>query len=230
MPKQDAIIRNRYWHKSGVRGRISRVLRPVQFLFAMIVAVVYGIDLAHATNTNNTAPAEWVYAELAVTLSAITCLVYFFVPVTHAAWSTWDGILFVFWLAQTGVFGNIYISSTLDEHYKHVTLSIPRMRAAVWIDLINMLSWLSTFILGITCCCRTQKSTRQDEVRNNKNHLMKNDEEECLGDKKDHLIKNDEKECAPPEYKEDPDEDLAACLGAAEKKIQKDANLDAKTG
>ncbi|KAJ5872306.1 uncharacterized protein N7529_004659 [Penicillium soppii] len=204
MPRQDAIIVDRYWHKSGVRGRISRVIRPMQFLFAMIVAALYGIDLAHATNTNNTAPAEWVYAELAVTLSAITCIVYFFVPVIHAAWSAWDGILFVFWLAQTGVFGNIYISGTLDEHYKHVTLSIPRMRAAVWIDLINLLLWLFTFILGITCCCRTRKSTRQgDEV----------------GDNKDHLIKNDEEDCAPPEYKEDPDEDLAASLAAAEKKV-----------
>ncbi|KAJ5653745.1 hypothetical protein N7490_000748 [Penicillium lividum] len=198
MPKQDAIMLDRYWHKSGFRGRISRVLRPVQFLFAMIVAALYGIDLAHATNTNNTAPAEWVYAELAVTLSAITCVVYFFVPVIHAAWSTWDGILFVFWLAQTGVFGNIYISSTLDEHYKHVTLSIPR----------------------ITCCCRTRKSTRQgDEVGNKEDHLMKNDEEECFGNKKDHLITNDEEECAPPEYKEDPDEDLAASLGAVENKV-----------
>jgi hypothetical protein len=129
--------------------------------------------------------------------------VYFFVPVIHAAWSTWDGILFVFWLAQTGVFGNIYISGTLDEHYKHVALSIPRMRAAVWIDLINTLLWLFTFILGITCCCRTRKSTRQrEEAGNNKDRLMKNDEEEC----------------APPEYKEDPDEDFAASLAAAEKK------------
>jgi hypothetical protein len=127
----------------------------------MSVAALYGVDLAHASNTNNTAPAEWVYAELAVTLSATTCVVYFFVPVVHAAWSTWDGILFVFWLAQTGVFRNIYISGTLDEHYKQVTLSIPRMCAAVRIDLINMLLWLFTFIIGVTCCCCPRKSTRR---------------------------------------------------------------------
>lgn len=220
MPKQVDIILGRYWLKSGVRGRISLVLRPVQFLFAMIVAVLYGIDLAHATNTNNTAPAEWVYAELVVTLSAITCVVYFFIPVIHAAWSTWDGILFVFWLAQTGVFGNIYISGTLDENYKHASSSIPRMRSAVWIDLINMLLWLFTFILGISCCCRTRKSARQgDELGSNKDYLMKNDEEKCLDDSKDDLITNYEKECAPPEYKEDPDEYLAASLAAAEKKV-----------
>ncbi|KAJ5358472.1 uncharacterized protein N7496_010885 [Penicillium cataractarum] len=215
MPKQEGAILDRYWHKSGVRGCIARVLRPVQFLFAIIVAALYGIDLAYATKTNTTAPAEWVYAELAVTLSAITCIVYFFVPFLHAAWSTWDGILFVFWLAQTGVFGNIYISGALDDHYKHATLSIPRMRAAVWIDLINMLLWLFTFILGIACCCRTRKPTSQgDDVGDNKDHFLKNDEEECLGDKKDDYINNDVENCSLPEYKENPDEDLAASLAA----------------
>ena len=203
MFKQDTIIVDRYWHRIGVRGRISRILRPVQFLFAMIVAALYGIDLAHATNTNNTAPSQWVYAELSVALSAITCVVYFFVPVIHAAWSIWDGIVFILWLAQTGVFGNIYISGTLDEHYTRVTLSIYRMRAAVWIDLINMLLWLFTFILGITCCCRARKSTPQDEIVNAKENLMK----------------YNEKECAPPEYKEDPREDMAASLAAGERKL-----------
>lgn len=202
MFKQDTIIVDRYWHRIGVRGRISRILRPVQFLFAMIVAALYGIDLAHATNTNNTAPSQWVYAELSVALSAITCVVYFFVPVIHAAWSIWDGIVFILWLAQTGVFGNIYISGTLDEHYTRVTLSIYRMRAAVWIDLINMLLWLFTFILGITCC-RARKSTPQDEIVNAKENLMK----------------YYEKERAPPEYKEDPREDMAASLAAGERKL-----------
>ncbi|KAJ5691525.1 hypothetical protein N7488_012260 [Penicillium malachiteum] len=218
MSKQDANILDRYWHNIGVRGRISRAFRPVQFLFAIIVAALYGIDLAHATNTNNTALAEWVYAELAVTLSTITCIVYFFVPVIHAAWSTWDGILFVFWLAQTGVFGNIYISGTPDEKYRHVTTSIPRMRAAVWIDLINMFLWLFTFILGITCCCCTRKSTHQgDAVGNHRVHLIKNDEQQCLDEKKDHWIKKEETGCPPPDYVEDPDENLATSFAAAEK-------------
>ncbi|KAF3387024.1 hypothetical protein F1880_001610 [Penicillium rolfsii] len=210
MPNQDVTILDRYWHKVGVRRRIARVLRPVQFLFAIIVAALYGIDLAYATKTNNSAPAEWVYAELAVTLSAITCVVHFFVPVLHAAWSILDGILFVFWLAQTGVFGNIYIRRTIDERYERATLSIPRMRAAVWVDLINMLLWLFTFILGITCCCRTRKSTTQaNEVCDNTDRFLKNDEEECLGDKKSYSVDNDDEDCPPPEYKEKPDQDIA---------------------
>ncbi|KAJ5622735.1 hypothetical protein N7490_011340 [Penicillium lividum] len=203
MPKENFTILRMYWHKSGVCGCISRGLRPLQFVFAIVVAALYGLDLGHATKTNNTAPAAWIYAELVVTLSAITCTGYFFVPLIHAAWSTWDGILFVFWLAQTGVFGNMYISNMIDEQYKQATLSIPRMRAAVWIDLINMLLWLMTFILGINCGCRTRRSTRQgDELVNNNEHLMRSDDEEC----------------APPEYKEDPKEDMTASCAAVEKK------------
>lgn len=197
MPEQDSTSAPvHYWRKGGVRSLISRLaLRPLQFVFAMVVAALYGIDLAHATKTNNTAPAEWVYAEFIVTLSAITCIVHFFVPVIHAAWSTWDGILFVLWLAQTGVFGNIYISGPIDDDHRKATLSIPRMCAAVWLDLISMLLWLTTFILGITCCCRARKSTCQGDEP---------------GDTKSHLMNNHDEECPPPEYTENPKEDLTA--------------------
>lgn len=200
MPEQDSTSAPfHYWRKGGVRSLISCLaLRPLQFVFAMAVAALYGIDLAHATKTNNTAPAEWVYAEFIVTLSAITCIVHFFVPVIHTAWSTWDGILFVLWLAQTGVFGNIYISEPTDDYHRKVTLSTPRMRAAVWIDLISMLLWLTTFILGMTCCC-ARKSTRQGDEPGDE-----------PGDTKGQLMNNHDEECPPPEYKEDPKDDLAA--------------------
>lgn len=162
MAKRTPTTLDQYWHKGGVCGLVSRAaLRTLQFVFAITVAGLYGVDLAYATRTNNTAPTEWVYAEFVAAVSAITCIVHCFVTVVHVAWSAWDGIVFVLWLAQVGVFGTLYSSSVKNKYYENVTLSVPRMRAAVWIDLLNMLLWFATFILGIAWCCRTRKVTRR---------------------------------------------------------------------
>jgi hypothetical protein len=152
-----------YWHKSGICGVISRAaLRTLQFVFAITVAGLYGVDLAQATKTKNHAHAEWIYAEFVAALSAITCIVHCFFTVTQVAWSAWDGVLLVLWLAQVGVFGTVYISGN-KIGYETATLSVPRMRAAVWIDLVNMLLWLATTVLGIAWCIRTRKVTRRTD-------------------------------------------------------------------
>lgn len=65
-----------------------------------------------------------------------------------------------------------------------------------------MLLWLVTFILGITYCCSTRRSTRRE-----------ND----IGDSKDHLMKSDDEECAPPKYEEDPKMNLYANPAAVER-------------
>ncbi|KAJ5546568.1 hypothetical protein N7494_004153 [Penicillium frequentans] len=162
MAKRTPTTLDQYWHKGGVCGLVSRAaFRTLQFVFAITVAGLYGVDLAYATRTNNTAPTEWVYAEFVAAVSAITCIVHCFVTVVHVAWSAWDGIVFVLWLAQVGVFGTLYSSSVKNKYYQNATLSVPRMRAAVWIDLLNMLLWFATFVLGIAWCCRTRKVTRR---------------------------------------------------------------------
>ncbi|KAJ5095118.1 hypothetical protein N7532_007409 [Penicillium argentinense] len=151
-----------YWHKPGPYGIITRAtLRTLQFTLAIIIAALYGVDLSHASKHNLHGPTEWVYAELVAALSAITCLIHISVRVVHVAWSTWDGVLFVLWLAQTGVFGCIYITNDIQDPYRESTRSISRMRAAVWIDFVNILLWLLTTVLGIAWCVRTRKITRR---------------------------------------------------------------------
>ncbi len=151
---------DQYWHRSGLCGVISRAtLRTLQFVFAVTVAGLYGVDLAHSTKSNNHAHAEWIYAEFVAALSALTCIVHCFVTVTQVGWSAWDGVLFVLWLAQVGVFGNAY-TSHVNPEYETATLSIPRMRAAVWINLVNMVLWFATMVLGISWCIRTRKVKR----------------------------------------------------------------------
>jgi hypothetical protein len=216
-----------YWHKSGIYGVISRAaLRTLQFVFAVTVAGLYGVDLAQATKTKNHAHAEWIYAEFVAALSALTCIVHCFFTVTQVAWSAWDGVLLVLWLAQVGVFGTVYISGT-KTGYENATVSVPRMRAAVWIDLINMLLWLTTTVLGIAWCIRTRKVTRRtDQVDVHKDELIESDsmrqnnEEESgpWGERNDVKEFNNEPmgKC-PPEYHKSPPASPASPASVEEK-------------
>jgi hypothetical protein len=203
-----------YWHKSGICGVISRAtLRTLQFVFAVTVAALYGVDLAQATKTENHAHAEWIYAESVAALSALTCIVHCFFTVTQVAWSAWDGVLLVLWLAQVGVFGTVYISGT-KTGYENATVSVPRMRAAVWLDLINMLLWLTTTVLGVAWCIRTRKVTRRtDQVDVHKEELIEpdsvrgrdNEESGPWSEKNDAKELTDEPmDKCPPEYTKSP--------------------------
>ncbi|KNG88311.1 hypothetical protein ANOM_002511 [Aspergillus nomiae NRRL 13137] len=174
MPKSTTPMIEQYWHKGGLCGVISRAaLRTLQFVFAIVIAGLYGVDLAHTTAINARAPSQWVYAEFVAAVTALTCIVHCFVTVTHVAWSVWDFMLFVLWLAQVGTFGSIYISNNVLDEYKKETSSIPRMRAAVWISLASMLLWFATTVLGIAWCCRTRKVTRRtDQVDAGKEQML----------------------------------------------------------
>ncbi|OGM48487.1 hypothetical protein ABOM_002522 [Aspergillus bombycis] len=164
MTKSTTPMIEQYWHKGGLCGVISRAaLRTLQFVFAIVIAGLYGVDLAHATEINARAPSQWVYAEFVAVVTALTCIVHCFITVTHVA-------------CQVGTFGSIYISNNVLDEYKKETSSIPRMRAAVWISLVSMLLWFATTVLGIAWCCRTRKVTRRtDQVDAGKEQTLQRD-------------------------------------------------------
>lgn len=173
-----------YWHKGGATGVIVRAaLRTLQLVFAVIVAALYGVDLQSATRASTSAPASWIYAEVAAALSILTCAAHCFFTVKRVAWVIWDFVLCVLWTAQFGVFASIYLESPAENDEYDSTGSVDRMEAGVWIDLINMLLWFTTFVLGIAWCCTARGMTRNtaipallengDDVRRREEHEAK---------------------------------------------------------
>ncbi|KAL2784519.1 hypothetical protein BJX66DRAFT_329916 [Aspergillus keveii] len=149
----------------GIYGlNVRAVVRALQFIFAIIVAGLYGVDLNHATSINAHAQSEWIYAEFVAAVSAITCLVHFLVTVTRVGWCAWDGVLVILWLAQVGVFGTIFYPET-SSGYENTTQSVARMRTAVWICVINMVLWLATTVLGVGWCIRTRRCVRRTDKK-----------------------------------------------------------------
>lgn len=154
-------------------------LRFLQFIFAIAVLGLYGTDINSARKYGVSPPSKWVYAEVIGVLSALTALVYCLPKINAKAyWAcAWDAILlFVFlffysffplpflsffapfqlmliryctyisilWTAVFGIFGKLFIK--LDPKGNG---DISRMKNAVWVDLINMLLWLVTAVLGL---------------------------------------------------------------------------------
>lgn len=81
----------------GFPGALSRlILRLLQFILAITVAGLYGVDLHHARQAHAYTDGKWVFAEVVAGLAAVTCLVYAVVAVT--GWGTyraapWDWVI-----------------------------------------------------------------------------------------------------------------------------------------
>ncbi|KAK7713025.1 hypothetical protein SLS57_007586 [Botryosphaeria dothidea] len=133
-----------YSHHGGLPGLLARVfLRFLQFVLALTVCGLYGVDLDNARKAGAYADSKWVYAEVTAGLSAITCLVYFLPMIKSLFFFAWDWVLFILWIVVFGIFGKMYI----NEAPEYVS-GIVRMKHAVWVDLVNMLLWFITAMYG----------------------------------------------------------------------------------
>lgn len=114
------------------------VLHFFQFVLALVVIGLYGIDLDRARKAGAPADGKWVYAEVVGALAALTALLYMipFIMRFAVIW-VWSIILFIFWIALFGLFGNMYIKENAEGN-----ADIQRMKNAVWVDLVNALLWL----------------------------------------------------------------------------------------
>ena len=92
----------------GLPGALARfTLRALQFLFAIVVAALYGVDLHHASQAHAGTDGRWAFAEVVAVLSCVTCLVYG-VPFVKSYWGFgWDWVLlfvFTFFSSSPGEF------------------------------------------------------------------------------------------------------------------------------
>ncbi|KAK5656549.1 hypothetical protein OQA88_4528 [Cercophora sp. LCS_1] len=109
-----------------------------QFVLAVTVCGLYGVELDRARKAGVHADGKWVYAEVIGGLSAITSLLYFLPFILRFAlvW-VWNLTLFILWIALFGLFGKMYIGENPEGNG-----DIKRMKTAVWVVLANAILWL----------------------------------------------------------------------------------------
>lgn len=78
----------------GVFGALIRlVLRFFQFVLAITVAGLYGVDLHHAKEAGAYTDGKWAFAEVVAGLAAVTVLIYA-IPFFKSYWAFgWDWVL-----------------------------------------------------------------------------------------------------------------------------------------
>ncbi|KAK4539144.1 hypothetical protein LTR36_001202, partial [Oleoguttula mirabilis] len=78
----------------GLPGALARLaLRTLQFILAITVAALYGVDLHHATQQHAYTDGKWVFAEIVAGLAAVTVLVYG-IPFFKSYWAFgWDWVV-----------------------------------------------------------------------------------------------------------------------------------------
>lgn len=139
---------------------VRAILRILQAIFAIIVMILYGIDLRHATNIHARPNSQWIFAQVAAALSLITCIAHLFITVTRRGWFVWDWVVAILWAALFGVFGSIYIGNKMPSGETGFVTSRERMIAGAYIDMINMLLWLGTSVHGIVWCVSVRRASR----------------------------------------------------------------------
>ncbi|KAI5917396.1 hypothetical protein F4810DRAFT_696480 [Camillea tinctor] len=102
----------------------------------------------------------WIYSMFAAGVSLIVCLCHLFFTVTSFGWNLLDWVVFIFWVAEFGVFGSIYIGSTPTPPEASYS-DRSRMVAAVWIDMINMILWFASALVGVLLCCARRHTRKQ---------------------------------------------------------------------
>ncbi|KAI0172405.1 hypothetical protein GGR52DRAFT_544391 [Hypoxylon sp. FL1284] len=118
------------------------LLHFFQFVLAVTVCGLYGVDLQRARSQDKYVDGKWVYAEVVGALAALTAILYL-VPfiLRFAAVTVWSFVVFVLWIALFGLFGNMYIHEDPEGN-----ADIQRMKNAVWVDLANAVLWLIGFV------------------------------------------------------------------------------------
>ncbi|KAL6915391.1 hypothetical protein FSST1_006886 [Fusarium sambucinum] len=135
------------------------LLRILQCIFAVVVAILYGLDLKEATRVNARAHPSWVFAEVVAGLSMICCIMQWIFMTAVWYWCFLDAFISVLWLAQFGVFASLYLGARFQDVL--VPTSRERMQAAVWVNLVCVVLWFAATLYGsIGCCARCKRSRR----------------------------------------------------------------------
>ncbi|KAI9757446.1 MAG: hypothetical protein M4579_003462 [Chaenotheca gracillima] len=128
----------------GFGGWLFRtILHSLQFIAALVVVGMYGVDLNNARQHNLAGDPKWVFAETVGGLSALTVFIYMFPCIrSYYAWA-WDVVLSILWIVVFGIFGRLFLSEDPEGN-----AGIERMKRAAWFDLVNMFLWFISATYG----------------------------------------------------------------------------------
>lgn len=155
------------WKDGHKAFAIKVISRTLQGLLALVIVILYAVDLGHFSSADLRAPAGWIYAEVVASLSLITCGLHYWYTLDSAWWIFLDFVLCILWTAQAGYFGTIYLGDgdkTMSEEYQNVTDELS-MKAGAGIGLVCLILWLATFVQSLVWRCKSFRKERTTRKR-----------------------------------------------------------------
>lgn len=149
------------------------IVRTLQFILAIVAVGFYGNRVDADRKSGEPIAPEWLFAVVIAGCSALSAVAFLAaglagaIPViggflkmlkTHRAF-WWDATLWVGWMVVFGIFAGIFLKRQSDDPYKGA--SVPVMKVAVWVDLVNAIFWLGSAAYG---CLKTFLGNKVDAL------------------------------------------------------------------
>jgi len=130
--------------ETGLSYLFFAIIHFFQFILAVTVCGLYGVDISRARQQGKYLDSKWVYAEVVGGISALSALLLMIPFFLRFALSwAWNLVLFILWIALFGTFGAMYIKEDPEGNG-----DIMRMKNAVWVDLASALLWFISALAG----------------------------------------------------------------------------------
>jgi hypothetical protein len=128
-------------------------IRVLQLIFALAAGISYAVELSRGNSSS-----EYVYSQVVFGMTLIMLIVDATTLRSYRLSFIVESVLCILWLALFGTFYTIFFVSGAIEDPENSVADKPRMKAAVWIDLINFLLWTASALFSTAMCCSGTKA------------------------------------------------------------------------
>jgi energy-coupling factor transporter transmembrane protein EcfT len=130
------------------------VLRGTQAILSLTSLIFYATALAASPDEDS----AYIYALVCCTITLLTLAVYFIPSFPTRKFFVWDFCMAVLWAALSGYFGMIYFNGG-DGQEQRGNKTV--MEAAVGVDLVVMICWVVSSLLGCVGYCKARLQNRR---------------------------------------------------------------------
>ena len=133
------------------------VLRGTQAILSLTALSLYATALAKSPEGNS----AYIYALVCCTITLLTLVIYAIPSFPTRKFFLWDFCMAVLWAALSGYFGMIYLNRDGEGQENGGQGDNAAMRAAVGIDLVVMVCWVMSCLLGCVGYCKARLQARR---------------------------------------------------------------------
>jgi len=140
------------------------VLRSTQAVLSLTSLILYAVVLSASSPDENSA---YIYALVCCTITLLTLVIYFIPSFPTRKFFLWDLTVAVLWAALSGYFGMIYLGGDGEvQSGDDGAANKTAMKAAVGVDLVVMVCWVVSCLLGCVGYCRAKVQARRQRKEN----------------------------------------------------------------